>query len=157
MLAYAPLDEKSLALLLNYLHDFLEYLAKNSATLFSASDYVVAPPEYERKAVPSLVQIMYFGNLLPEYSMMDNRETCRRVFYCLADKAALECWWFYSFDTVHFDNPDDETTQRKAGPGQQKLLIQVDLQRKNKHTPCHSMHICLKLNACFYQLDWPFW
>lgn len=31
--------------------------------------------------------------------------------------------------------PDDETTQRKAGPGQQKLLIQVDLQRKNKHTP----------------------
>ncbi|XP_007526911.1 mortality factor 4-like protein 1 [Erinaceus europaeus] len=43
MLAYTPLDEKSLALLLNYLHDFLKYLAKNSATLFSASDYEVAP------------------------------------------------------------------------------------------------------------------
>uniref|UniRef100_A0A8C2VEL7 MRG domain-containing protein n=1 Tax=Chinchilla lanigera TaxID=34839 RepID=A0A8C2VEL7_CHILA len=30
MLAYTPLDEKSLALLLSYLHDFLKYLAKNS-------------------------------------------------------------------------------------------------------------------------------
>lgn len=29
----------------------LRYLAKNSATLFSASDYEVAPPEYHRKAV----------------------------------------------------------------------------------------------------------
>ncbi|KAF3818102.1 hypothetical protein GH733_014974 [Mirounga leonina] len=28
-----------------------KYLAKNSATLFSASDYEVAPPEYHRKAV----------------------------------------------------------------------------------------------------------
>uniref|UniRef100_A0A8C6HLF8 Mortality factor 4-like protein 1 n=1 Tax=Mus spicilegus TaxID=10103 RepID=A0A8C6HLF8_MUSSI len=51
MLAYTPLDEKSLALLLNYLHDFLKYLAKNSATLFSANDYEVAPPEYHRKAM----------------------------------------------------------------------------------------------------------
>uniref|UniRef100_A0A2K5CYZ4 Chromo domain-containing protein n=1 Tax=Aotus nancymaae TaxID=37293 RepID=A0A2K5CYZ4_AOTNA len=51
MLAYTPLDEKSLALLLNYLHYFLKYLAKNSATLFGASDYEVAPPEYHRKAV----------------------------------------------------------------------------------------------------------
>lgn len=51
MLAYTPLDEKSLALLLNYLQDFLKYLVKNSATLFSASDYEVAPPEYHRKAV----------------------------------------------------------------------------------------------------------
>ena len=44
MLAYTPLKEKSLALLLNYLHNFLKYLAKNSAILFSASDYEVAPP-----------------------------------------------------------------------------------------------------------------
>ncbi|XP_018109820.1 mortality factor 4 like 1 S homeolog isoform X1 [Xenopus laevis] len=51
MLSYTPLDEKSLALLLNYLHDFLKYLVKNSSTLFSASDYEVAPPEYHRKAV----------------------------------------------------------------------------------------------------------
>lgn len=27
------------------------YLVKNSSTLFSASDYEVAPPEYHRKAV----------------------------------------------------------------------------------------------------------
>ena len=78
MLAYTPLNEKSLALLLNYLHDFLKHLVKNSATLFSASDYEVAPPTM-RKAVravlslthawisvnssvlgPSLVQMMYF-------------------------------------------------------------------------------------------------
>ncbi|MBN3306698.1 MO4L1 protein, partial [Amia calva] len=51
MLAYTPLDEKSLALLLNYLQDFLKYLVKNASTLFSAGDYEVAPPEYHRKAV----------------------------------------------------------------------------------------------------------
>uniref|UniRef100_A0A3P9APG5 Chromo domain-containing protein n=1 Tax=Esox lucius TaxID=8010 RepID=A0A3P9APG5_ESOLU len=51
MLAYTPLDEKSMALLVNYLQDFLKYLVKNSTTLFSASDYEVAPPEYHRKAV----------------------------------------------------------------------------------------------------------
>uniref|UniRef100_A0A2K5JRY6 Mortality factor 4-like protein 2 n=1 Tax=Colobus angolensis palliatus TaxID=336983 RepID=A0A2K5JRY6_COLAP len=46
-----PLDEKSLALLLGYLHDFLKYLAKNSASLFTASDYKVASAEYHRKAL----------------------------------------------------------------------------------------------------------
>ncbi|EHA98101.1 Mortality factor 4-like protein 1 [Heterocephalus glaber] len=51
MSAYTPLGEKSLALLLNYLHDFLKYLVKNSATLFSASDHEVAPCEYHRKVV----------------------------------------------------------------------------------------------------------
>uniref|UniRef100_A0A3Q2QWM8 Mortality factor 4-like protein 1 n=1 Tax=Fundulus heteroclitus TaxID=8078 RepID=A0A3Q2QWM8_FUNHE len=51
MLAYTLLDEKSLALLLSYLQDFLKYLVKNSASLFSANDYEVAPPEYHRKAV----------------------------------------------------------------------------------------------------------
>jgi mortality factor 4-like protein 1 len=51
MLAYTPPDKKTLALLPSYLHDFLKYLEKNSATLFSASDYEVAPPEDHRKAV----------------------------------------------------------------------------------------------------------
>ncbi|XP_046889885.1 mortality factor 4-like protein 1 [Hypomesus transpacificus] len=51
MLAYTPLDEKSLSLLLSYLQDFLKYLVKNSTTLFSSTDYEVAPPEYHRKAV----------------------------------------------------------------------------------------------------------
>ncbi|KAL6036941.1 hypothetical protein STEG23_020683, partial [Scotinomys teguina] len=51
MLAYTRLHEKSLALLLNYLHDFLKYLAKNSAKLFSASDYEVAPAENHRKTM----------------------------------------------------------------------------------------------------------
>ncbi|MBZ3891878.1 Mortality factor 4-like protein 1 [Sciurus carolinensis] len=50
MLAYTPLDEKSLALLLNYLHDFFN-LVKNSATLFSVRGYEVTPPEYHQKAV----------------------------------------------------------------------------------------------------------
>ena len=51
MLAYPPLDEKSLALLLGYLHDFLKYLAKNAASLFTASDYKVASAEYHHKAL----------------------------------------------------------------------------------------------------------
>ncbi|MBZ3877404.1 Mortality factor 4-like protein 2 [Sciurus carolinensis] len=51
MLAYTPLDEKSLALLLNYLHDFLKYLAKSSASLFNASDYKVASAENHHKAL----------------------------------------------------------------------------------------------------------
>ena len=51
MLAYTPLDEKSLALLLGYLHDFLKYLAKNATSLFTASDYKVASAEYHRRAL----------------------------------------------------------------------------------------------------------
>lgn len=41
-------------LLLHFCNDsrsVFRYLAKNSAALFSASDYEVAPPEYHRKAV----------------------------------------------------------------------------------------------------------
>ncbi|XP_013415865.1 mortality factor 4-like protein 1 [Lingula anatina] len=51
MLAYTPLDEKSIQLLLNYLQDFLKYLQKNIGTMFSLSDYIVAPPDYHRKAI----------------------------------------------------------------------------------------------------------
>uniref|UniRef100_A0A286XGN0 MRG domain-containing protein n=1 Tax=Cavia porcellus TaxID=10141 RepID=A0A286XGN0_CAVPO len=42
---------KSLALLLNYLHDFLKYLVKNLATLFSTSYYEVPPPQYYQNVV----------------------------------------------------------------------------------------------------------
>ena len=42
MLAYTALDEKNLALLLGYLLDSPKYLAKNSDSLFTASDYKVA-------------------------------------------------------------------------------------------------------------------
>lgn len=50
MLSYTPLDEKSVQLLLTHIHDFTKYMSRNS-TLFSLSDYVVASPEYHRKAV----------------------------------------------------------------------------------------------------------
>ncbi|XP_028745932.1 mortality factor 4-like protein 2 [Peromyscus leucopus] len=49
--AMLDFDEKSLALLLGYLHDFLKYLAQNPASLFTASDYKVASAEYHRKAL----------------------------------------------------------------------------------------------------------
>uniref|UniRef100_A0A8C2N6M9 Mortality factor 4-like protein 2 n=1 Tax=Cricetulus griseus TaxID=10029 RepID=A0A8C2N6M9_CRIGR len=51
MLAYTPLDEKSLALLLGCFHDFRKYLSKNSASLFTASDYLVASAVYHPKAL----------------------------------------------------------------------------------------------------------
>ncbi|XP_048734660.1 mortality factor 4-like protein 1 isoform X2 [Ostrea edulis] len=51
MLAYTSLDEKSIQLLQNHLHDFLKYMQKNMSTLFSLTDYIVAPPEYHRKAI----------------------------------------------------------------------------------------------------------
>uniref|UniRef100_A0A7N4NR90 Mortality factor 4-like protein 1 n=1 Tax=Sarcophilus harrisii TaxID=9305 RepID=A0A7N4NR90_SARHA len=51
VLACAPLEPPSRALLMGYLHDFLEYLAENAAALFNASEYETAPPEYRQKAL----------------------------------------------------------------------------------------------------------
>lgn len=46
---YMFLHEKILALLLNYLHDFPKFQAKNSATLFSGKSLEMAIPEYHPK------------------------------------------------------------------------------------------------------------
>lgn len=49
MLAFTSLDEKSVQLLMVNLTDFLKYLVKNNATLFTMQQFVNISPEYYRK------------------------------------------------------------------------------------------------------------
>ncbi|XP_030747747.1 mortality factor 4-like protein 1 isoform X2 [Sitophilus oryzae] len=51
MLAYTPLDERSIQILIQNVQDFFKYLIKNSAQLFNLQDYGNATPEYHRKAL----------------------------------------------------------------------------------------------------------
>ena len=51
MLTYTPLDDKSIQLLLFYIHDFLLYIKKNVSNMFMIQDYGTAPPEYHRRAL----------------------------------------------------------------------------------------------------------
>lgn len=72
--------------------------------------------------------------------------------YSLNRRQVLSFLSTFSLPPLH-----NETTQRKAGQGQQKLQTQANLWKKSTHAPCHSVHVCLKLKPWFYQLDWPSW
>eukprot|EP00072_Mus_musculus_P050174 XP_006527777.1 PREDICTED: mortality factor 4-like protein 2 [Mus musculus] len=50
-LAHSPLNRQSLLLVSSYMHDFLEYLAEKSTSLFTVSNYKVASAEYCCKAL----------------------------------------------------------------------------------------------------------
>ncbi|XP_056661400.1 mortality factor 4-like protein 1 [Monodelphis domestica] len=49
-LSYTPFDDKSLALLFGYLHDFLRYLASDPSAFFDVSDYKEAPEASQKAA-----------------------------------------------------------------------------------------------------------
>lgn len=49
MLVYTDMDEKDMSTLLTHIHDFLRFLARSS--LFDATNYNSAPPEYHRKTL----------------------------------------------------------------------------------------------------------
>ena len=51
MLAYTPLDDKSIQLLLFHIADFLTFMAEHSKDFFMIEDYGTAPPEYHRRAL----------------------------------------------------------------------------------------------------------
>merc|ERR1712004_868547 len=51
MLAYTPLDEKSIQLLLVHIHDLLRFMQKHSTNFFNVSGYSIAAPEYHRKCL----------------------------------------------------------------------------------------------------------
>ncbi|XP_051825132.1 mortality factor 4-like protein 1 [Antechinus flavipes] len=50
MLSYTFFDAHSTNLLLRYLHDFVNYLARNQEALFNSDDYELASPEYIQNA-----------------------------------------------------------------------------------------------------------
>ncbi|KAK1344719.1 hypothetical protein QTO34_013417, partial [Cnephaeus nilssonii] len=114
ILAYTPLDEKSLRLLLGYLCDILKYLAKNAASLFTASDYKVALAAYHRKARQALSSPLLVVRAADVSSLPQRPLLCRST--AMAQTLSSCCCWQRSSASRRPNQPPRVPPPRASWP-----------------------------------------